>query len=767
MILEFPVRVGTTEYYGSNGGFESPDLYPDLYLVVILVETMVQSASPTLYVNPSNGRDSNPGSAQAPFKTLATALKKAAMGMTIALAPGTYSPASGEQFPLIVPTGVTVKGDEASKGSNTVFSGSGTVLSPTFAAQSVVFKLENGAQLRGVTVTNPQDKGTGVWIEDSNATIAACTLTNCKREGLFVTGKARPLVTDSVFKTNAAAGITINRAAKGEFRKNLCQNTGYGMVISDNAAPLLMDNRCTENRSGLLLNRTARPVLRGNLLDRNAEFGLTFQEESFPDMGSSQEPGNNILRDNGDRDLQNLSDPPVTFISVGNQLAPTRVDGDVEFSKSDVPPAWPFAAAPEPDSTPTSTTQTPPTQTPGSVTPPAVTPPAVTPPTAFADVKGHWAEAYIQAMVSRGLLTGFPDGTFKPEAPVTRAQYAALLAKVYDLPTVRSASTFSDLPSNFWAFGAVIKSYQMGFIAGFPDGTFRPGLNLTRVQAMSSIVSGLGFKDGAASLLGIYGDRGQVPAYAAGAIATATQKQLVVNYPNTRLLNPLRDITRAEVAALVYQSLVSINRMRAIDSAYLVKPDMASLSFTDLESHWAKDFILPLAAQDLVRGFMDGSFQPESTVTRAQFAAWVSRAFNPVPKVGTVAFKDVADNHWAKGAIDQASRAQFLAADPQGNLRPDEAMTRLQVVQALAVGLGLPAADAKALQALRDRPAIPVPAQAQVASALANKLVVNYPDRQQFTPDRPITRGEMSVMLYQALIRTGRTKAIASPYLAI
>jgi hypothetical protein len=722
---------------------------------------MVQSASPTLYVNPSNGRDSNSGSNQAPFKTLTQALKKVAMGMTIALAPGTYSPASGEQFPLIVPAGVTVKGDEASKGSNTVFSGSGTMLSPTFAAQSVVFKLENGAQLRGVMVTNPQDKGTGIWIEDSNATIAACTLTNCKREGLFVTGKARPLVTDSVFRTNAAAGITINRAAKGEFRKNLCQNTGYGMVISDNAAPLLMDNRFTENRSGLLLNRAARPVLRGNLLDRNQEFGLTFQEESFPDMGSSQEPGNNILRDNGDRDFQNLSDPPVTFISVGNQLAPTRVDGDVEFSKSDVPTAWPFAAAPEtaPGKTPTSTTQTPTTKPPTSPVTPA--------PTAFPDVKGHWAEAYIQAMVSRGLLTGFPDGTFKPESPVTRAQYAALLAKVYDLPTVRSASTFSDLPSNFWAFGAVIKAYQMGFIAGFPDGTFRPGLNLTRVQAMSSIVSGLGFKDGAASLLGIYGDRGQVPGYAAGAIATATQKQIVINYPNPRLLNPLRDITRAEVAALVYQSLVSINRMVAIDSPYLVKPDIASLSFTDIEPHWAKDFILPLAAQDLVRGYMDGSFQPEATVTRGQFAAWVSRAFNPVPKVGAVAFKDVADNHWAKNAIDQASRAQFLTADARGNLRPDESMTRLQVVQALATGLGLPAADVKALQTLRDRPAIPAQAQAQVASALVSKLVVNYPDRQQFTPDRPITRAEMSVMLYQALIRTGRTAAILSPYLAI
>jgi parallel beta-helix repeat protein len=713
---------------------------------------MVQSAPPILYVNPTTGRDSNAGSNGAPCRTLTGALKKTTLGTTVQLAPGTYSNVSGEQFPLVVPQGVIVKGDEASKGANIIITGSGTLMSKAFSAQSIVLSLSNGSQLRGVTVTNPQPQGTGVWLEDSNAIVAACSLINCKREGIFVTGNARPLVTDCLLKNNAAAGITINRASKGEFRKNLCQATGYGMVISDQAAPLLVDNRLTDNRSGIVLTRQARPVLRSNRLDRNQEFGLSIQEEAIPDLGSSQSPGNNIFQDNGDRDLQNLTD--TKLFQAGNQLSPTHIDGDIEFEPITVPPAWPIAAT---------TIQTTPQPTPT----PTKTPTPTVPSAGFSDATGHWAEAYIQGMVSRGLLTGFPDGTFKPEAPMTRAQYAALLAKVYDLPSVRASSSFSDLPSNFWAYGAVVKAYQMGFISGFPDGTFRPGLNLTRVQAFSSIVSGLGFKDGAASLLGIYGDRGQVPGYAAGAIATATQKQLVVNYPNPRLLNPLRDITRAEVAALVYQSLVSINRLPAIDSQYLVKPELGSLGFVDMEQHWAKDFILPLAAQSLVQGYMDGSFQPEAPVTRAQFAAWVARTFNPTPTVAAANYKDVATNHWAKNAIDQAARAQFLSADPQGNLRPDETMTRLQVIQALSQGLALPSGDPKALSRLRDGATVPAQAQPQVAAAMASKLLVNYPDRTALSPTRSITRAELAVMLYQALIRTGRTGAIASPYLAI
>jgi hypothetical protein len=94
-------------------------------------------------------------------------------------------------------------------------------------------------------------------------------------------------------------------------------------------------------------------------------------------------------------------------------------------------------------------------------------------------------------------------------------------------------------------------------------------------------------------------------------------------------------------------------------------------------------------------------------------------------------------------------------------------MTRLQVIQALAQGLALPSGDPKALSRLRDGATVPAQVQPQVAAAIASKLLVNYPDRTALTPTRPITRAELAVMLYQALLRTGRTGTIASPYLAI
>ncbi|MER3478434.1 MAG: nitrous oxidase accessory protein, partial [Leptolyngbya sp. ERB_1_2] len=235
---------------------------------------MVQVSSPILFVNPSSGNDSAAGTQAAPLKTITRALQQAKPGTTIQLASGTYNTDSGELFPLTVPAGVTVIGNESNKGNGIVVQGGGDYLSPTWAKQSTTFRLETNAQLRGVTVTNPNTRGTGVWTESTAPTIANCTFTGCKREGVFATGTANPIVTDCAFIQNDANGVTFSRNSKGEFRRNVCQNTGYGISISDNAAPLIIENQVLQNRSGIVLSNSARPVLRGNTIEKNAESGL-------------------------------------------------------------------------------------------------------------------------------------------------------------------------------------------------------------------------------------------------------------------------------------------------------------------------------------------------------------------------------------------------------------------------------------------------------------------------------------------------------------
>lgn len=757
---------------------------------------MVQTSSPILYVNSSSGNDSAAGTQAAPLKTIARALQIAKSGTTIQVAPGTYDTTSGEVFPLVVPSGVTIVGSEANKGNGILVRGGGTYLSPTFAGQNVTFQLANNAQLRGITVTNPNTRGTGAWAESTTPTIANCTFTECKREGIFATGTASPIVLDSVFLRNDANGISIVRNAKGEYRRNVCQNTGYGIAIGDNSAPLLVENRVLENRAGVVVNRSARPVLRGNVIERNTETGIVVLEGGLPNIGSAQDPGGNIIRDNGELDLQNATNPPLSIASAGNQLNPSKVQGPVEFLVSQVPTPTPTptptpgpSPTPTPVPTPTPTpiptpvptpgpspTPTPiptpiPTPTPTPIPTPTPTPgPSPTPtpiptPTGIRDIQGHWAEAFIRSLVDRNVISGFQDGTFRPETSLTRDQFAAIVAKTFNLPPKQQATTFSDVPATYWAASAIAKAQQMGFITGFPDGTFRPGLNLTRAQAIVALVNGLGLSGGTPSVLGLYGDRAQIPSFATDKVATATQRRMVVNYPNVSQLRPMQDISRAEVAALIYQSLVAQQQAPTIASAYIVNPDTSTTAFVDLTNHWAREFVLGLSSQDLIQGFADGTFKPDAPMTRAQYAAIIARAFNPTPRREAVNFPDVPANFWAKSAIDQAYRAGFISGFPDGQFKPNQNVTRLQLTLSLLSGFGIQPANPNILAAFDDRTQIPQQVQDRIAAAVQSDMIVNYPNPRVFNPNRDASRAEVSAMVYQTLLRDGRVAAIDSPYI--
>ena len=192
----------------------------------------------------------------------------------------------------------------------------------------------------------------------------------------------------------------------------------------------------------------------------------------------------------------------------------------------------------------------------------------------FSDVASdNWASPFIQQLASRNIIAGFPDGTFRPNDPVTRAQFAALLLKAFpNAPKVNTPVNFSDVPSNYWGLQAIQNAYATGFLAGFPGGTFRPNDNIPRAQALVSLSNGLKYASTqpADSLLQAYTDASSIPGYARNSIAAATERRIVVNYPDVRLLNPNQITTRADVAAFIYQSLVSTGQLAAIQSPYIV-----------------------------------------------------------------------------------------------------------------------------------------------------------------------------------------------------
>ncbi|MBD2665965.1 S-layer homology domain-containing protein [Richelia sinica] len=684
----------------------------------------------TMYVNPMTGNDKNAGSRLSPFKTITRALKEITTTRIIQLAPGLYSKTSGEVFPLIIPGGVLLVGNESNKGKEIIISGSGEYESPTFGVQNITLVLEDDASLLGVTITNSATKGTGVWVESAVPTLANNTFSNCGREGVFISGNAKPAIVDNLFVQNTASGLVMARNSKGEVLRNVFQNNSLGIAISDSAAPLVANNKLSTNGTAIALSRQAKPVLRRNLIVGNTQGGLLVNGQALPDLGLAQDPADNIFRDQGEFDLQNLTSQ--ALVSVGNQLNPTQVKGLVEF----------MAATAE-------------------------TPSQVAINSSFSDMDGHWSATFVEALVNKGLITGFPDGTFQPATPITRAQYAALIAKTFQLSPSQKLNQFVDVRPDFWAASAIASAAESGFLTGFPDGTFRPGQNLTKVQALVSMVNGLNLTGGNPNVLSVYSDRAQIPSYATNIVAVATQKLLVVNYPHLEELEPLREITRAEVAAIIYQALVTMGKVDAIASPYIVKPAIDIPSFTDLQGHWAEPFIRALVSMNFSQGFADGSYRPDQPMTRGQYAALVTAAFNPTPKRPAPEFIDVSKDFWAASAIQTAASGGFVGGFSDRTFRPQQNVQRLQVMVSLVNGLTLPATDKDVLSVYSDSKTIPEYAKTAIATATEQKIVVNYPDPKLLAPTREATRAEVAAMVYQALVAIGRTPPINSPYIVL
>jgi len=283
-----------------------------------------------VFVNPNVADTKGNGSNTAPFKTITAALQMAPPNSTIILANGTYNTASGETFPLKLKPGVTVQGEARSRGSKIVITGGDTFFSPTSTRQNITILGANKATLTGVTVTNPNPRGYGLWIESSSPIVIGNTFTSSKHDGISITGNSAPTIRSNYFIKNGANGITVYGVSRPEIRANLFENTGFGINIAQKAAPLLVANHIKLNRSGIVVQAFARPILRTNLIEANQEDGLVAIASSLPDLGIQGQPGGNVFRQNGRYDINSTSRQVIS--ALGNTLNHAQTVGNIDLS---------------------------------------------------------------------------------------------------------------------------------------------------------------------------------------------------------------------------------------------------------------------------------------------------------------------------------------------------------------------------------------------------------------------------------------------------
>ena len=164
------------------------------------------------------------------------------------------------------------------------------------------------------------------------------------------------------------------------------------------------------------------------------------------------------------------------------------------------------------------------------------------------DFHGHWAEAVIQKWLDMGYITGYPDGTFKPEEFITRAEFVKLINDLFGF-TETAKIFFDDVNKDSWYYEEVQKAYKTGDIIGVSETQFSPDDNITREQAAVIISRLLDMKGNDKGADGFY-DSSKISSWAKEYVGAVAEYNLIKGYEDNTF-KPQNNIKRAEAVVLL------------------------------------------------------------------------------------------------------------------------------------------------------------------------------------------------------------------------
>lgn len=168
----------------------------------------------------------------------------------------------------------------------------------------------------------------------------------------------------------------------------------------------------------------------------------------------------------------------------------------------------------------------------------------------LSDIKGHWAQDTIEDLVNRRIIEGYPDGTFRPNNNITRAEFTSLLVRAFDLKS-GLGKVFSDT-ADHWARDYIKTANYHGLVNGYSDTLFGPDDPVTREQIAAMVVNAT--KAGSVNESETFTDSAQISAWAKEPVAKAAAAGLITGYPDGSF-KPKANATRAEAAVILDRSM--------------------------------------------------------------------------------------------------------------------------------------------------------------------------------------------------------------------
>lgn len=169
----------------------------------------------------------------------------------------------------------------------------------------------------------------------------------------------------------------------------------------------------------------------------------------------------------------------------------------------------------------------------------------------LSDLGQHWAKATIELLVGQGIISGYPDGTFKPNQTITRAEFVALLVRALKLEPTGSGKIFGDT-TDHWARDTIAIAGSYGIVSGYDENTFGPNNPITREQMAVMAVKAIKLTSVSSVSEEIkFIDNRQISSWAKSSVSAAVKKRIMVGYPDNSF-KPQGTATRAEAASVIH-----------------------------------------------------------------------------------------------------------------------------------------------------------------------------------------------------------------------
>lgn len=259
----------------------------------------------------------------------------------------------------------------------------------------------------------------------------------------------------------------------------------------------------------------------------------------------------------------------------------------------------------------------------------------------YVDIVDHWAKEEISTLSLQGIIQGYTDGTFHPDQSVTRAELVQLLDRAIGfegLEKVKTGISFPDVEEDFWGREAIEKAAETGIINGYPDGSFRPNDPVTREELaviIYRLLSGLPPESAPQEGSSQEGQEGSPSGNTSqegapqGSMSQKSASQVDVSQKSSDVTDDVYQIPSTSGKGTQESGPTARENLQDKKNSSV---SISSLVFRDVpESNWAASAIQALYEQGLVRGMKPDYFGFGKQVTRAEAATLLYRLLKEEP----------------------------------------------------------------------------------------------------------------------------------------